>query len=125
MVTGVEGITLSSPSAKKLATFYTEKLGLKKSFEAVMGENLDLFVFEMKGCNLYIVDDPEVTGKSKDPNRIIFNLEVDDIESEVKRLEGQKVKQITELRHIEDWGYVSAFEDTDGNYIQLVQTKAK
>lgn len=123
MVTGIEGITLSSPSAKSLAKFYKEMLGLKQTFEAVMGENMDIFGFEMTGCNLYIVDDPEVKGKSKDPNRVIFNLEVGDIEKEVKKLKDQGVKQITELHHIEDWGYVSAFEDTDGNYIQLVQTK--
>lgn len=123
MITGIEGVTLSSPSAKNLANFYIEKLGLKKSFEGKMGEKQDIFAFEMSGCSLYIVDDLKVTGMSKDPNRVIFNLEVDDIEALVKMLKEGGVKQITELHHIEEYGLVSAFEDIDGNYFQLVQTK--
>ena len=123
MIRGMEGILIGSPSAKKLSDFYKNKVGLKLTFEAVMGENDEIYSFEMKGCNLYINDHSEVKGKNKNPQRLIFNLEVDNIEKEVKRLDKAHVKKIKDIYHIEEYGKVATFEDTDGNYFQLVQTR--
>lgn len=120
----IESITLFSENAKNLAVFYKEKVGLKSTSEAELGENgeTNLFAFEMSGTSLYIVDHSEVKGSNKEPSRIIFNLEVDDIEEDVKRLEQKEVKKIQDIYHIEDYGYIATFEDLDGNYFQLVKT---
>ena len=115
---------ISSPSAKKLASFYAKIVGLKQTFEGVMGEDMDIFGFEMKnGSDLYIQDNPAVKGKNKDGDRILFNIEVTKIEDEVKKLKKAKVKQLTPLHHVEGYGYVSAFADIDGNQFQLVQVR--
>ena len=53
----------------------------------------------------------------------MFNLEVDDIEKEVERLKKAMVKLIQDIYHIEDYGKIATFEDVDGNYFQLVQTR--
>ena len=76
MIKGVEGITIFSQSASKLAKFYQQKVGLKVTFEAVMGENdEELYIFEMKqGSILYIVDHSKVKGKNKTPERMIINF---------------------------------------------------
>lgn len=124
MIKGIESIMISSPSAKSLAAFYAKTVGLKQTFEGVMGENMDIFGFEMKsGSDLWIQDNPRTKGKSKDSWRITFNLEVVKIENEVKRLKKAKVKQVTKLHHVEGYGYVSMFQDIDGNLFQLVQVR--
>lgn len=87
------------------------------------GENLFGFEFE-GGPGLYIMDHSKVKGKQKDPERIIFNLEVSDIEEDVKKLDGAGVKKIQDTYHMQNYGYIATFEDPDGNYFQLVQIKA-
>lgn len=122
MIKGIESIMISSPSAKKLASFYAKTVGLKQTFEGVMGEDMDIFGFEMKiGSDLWIQDNPKVKGKSKESQRIMLNIEVNQIETEVKRLKKEKVKQILPLHHVEGYGQVCLFEDPDGNLFQLVQ----
>lgn len=124
IIKNIESITLFSENAKNLVDFYKEKVGLKSTSEAELGENgeTNLFAFEMSGTSLYIVDHSEVKGSNKEPSRIIFNLEVDDIEEDVKRLEQKEVKKIQDIYHVEDYGYIATFEDLDGNYFQLVKT---
>ena len=53
----------------------------------------------------------------------MFNLEVDDIEKEVKRLKHARAKLVQDIYHIEDYGKIATFEDVDGNYFQLVQVR--
>ena len=91
-----------------------------------MGENdEELYTFEMKqGSILYIVDHSKVKGKNKTPERMIINFEVGNIKEDVKKLEKAGVKKIQDIYHVEEYGYIATFEDIDGNYFQLVQTKS-
>lgn len=126
MILGMESLLVFSENAKRLAAFYKDKVGLKINFEGVMGEN-DEEVYELalgKGPNLYVMDHSKVKDKNKNPDRIIFNLEVDNIKKEVARLKRAKVKQVQETYHVEGYGWISTFADVDGNYFQLVQVKA-
>jgi len=126
MIKGLESLNLFTENAKKLAEFYKSKVGLKITFEGVMGENNEA-VYELKlgkGPNLYILDHTKVKGKNSQPDRIIFNLEVDEIKKEVKRLVKAGVKQTQDIYHVEGYGWISTFEDVDGNYFQLVQVRS-
>lgn len=125
MIKGIESILIGSENATKLAKFYRETLGLKQTGEFEMGDKGEMcYMFEKGNVSLAIMDHSEVKGKSKNPERIIINFEVDDIEKEVGRLKKTKVKQKQEIYHIEGYGYVSTFVDPDGNFFQLVQVKA-
>ncbi|MEX0616322.1 MAG: VOC family protein [Candidatus Woykebacteria bacterium] len=124
MIRSLESVVLFSENAQNLAKFYEGKVGLEVGEE---GEGEDgSKMFELKvgsGPSLYIMDHSEVTGKNQDPSRIIFNLEVDDIEKEAKRLDETGVKKTKDVYHMEGYGLISTFEDVDGNYFQLVQVK--
>ena len=129
MVQGLESVTLFSENATRLAQFYREKVGLEVELVGEMGEdgNDDDKVYEVKlgeGSGLYIVDHSEVKGKNKEPQRIIINLEVDKIEPEFERLKKEGVKVVQEVYHLQEYGLIATFEDSDGNYFQLVQVKA-
>jgi len=76
MIRGIEGILLFSEDAKKLAYFYKEKVGLKITFEAVMGETDDMYEFKMKnGSPLYVIHHSKVKGKVREiDNKLISAL---------------------------------------------------
>lgn len=124
MIKGVEAVTLFSANPQKLADFYKEKVGVKFTIEAELGEGEDLFGFDAKGfAGFYIVHHSKVKGTNKQPERCIINFEVDDMETEVKRLMKANVKLIQKTYHVENYGFIATFEDLDGNYFQLVKTR--
>ncbi len=128
MVKGIESITLFSENAKGLAEFYKDKVGLKMTLEAEVGErgeNLFGFEFGEDKPGFYIMDHSKVKGKQKEPERIIFNLEVTEIEADVKKLDEAGIKKIQDTYHMQNYGYIATFEDLDGNYFQLVQIRAE
>lgn len=124
MIRSFEGVLLSSENAKTLAEFYRDVVGLKikqefEGVDGVMGFEIDT----KSGSNLFINAHDKVKGKNKEPERLIINLEVDDIEKEANRLKEQKVKLIADIYHIEGYGLITTFEDIDGNYFQFVQIR--
>lgn len=123
MIKNFESIKIGSLNAAKLAKFYQQKVGLKQTWDAVMGEDMNVFGFGLKGIDLVLLDQPKLKGKSKEPGRISFNLEVDNIEKEFKRLKKAGVKVIEPIYHIEDYGYMATFADPEGNQFQLVKTR--
>jgi predicted enzyme related to lactoylglutathione lyase len=128
MIKNFEGLLLFSEDAKKLADFYGQTVGLSLQDEMVMGENDDeAFMFSTGnngGPTLTIMKHSEVKGANKMPERVIFNLEVDDIEKETKRLKDAGVKIIQDIYHIQDFGQIATFADPDNNYFQFVQNRA-
>lgn len=126
MIRGLESISIGSQSAKKLASFYKDKVGLKFGMVAEMGDKGDeLYELKVgKGPGIYIMDHSKVKGTSKNPDRILLNLEVDDIEKEVARMKKAKIKPVKETYHVEGYGWVATFKDVDGNLFQFVQVRA-
>jgi len=125
IIKGIEAVLLSSENARKLAKFYQDMVGLKLVAEMVIGENNEGgFTFEFnQGTSLYILDHSKIKGKSKEPPRVMVNLEVDKIEDEVERLKKAGVKVVQGTYHVEGYGFIATFEDLDGNYFQLVQVR--
>ncbi len=125
MIRGLEAVILSSENATALAEFYEKKVGLKVGEEMEIGDKGEKgYEFELSGGNLYILDHSDVKGKSKEPPRVMFNLEVDNIETEFERLKKEGVKVVAEVYHVEGYGLIATFEDIDGNYFQFVQVRA-
>lgn len=126
MIRGLEAVNLFTENAKRLASFYRDKVGLKITFEGAMGENNEE-IYELKvgkGPSLYVIDHSKVKGKNSNPDRIILNLEVDNIKKEVARLKKAGVKVVQDTYHVEGYGFIATLEDVDSNYFQFVQVKA-
>lgn len=124
MIRGLEAVLLSTESAKKLAKFYREVVGLKQGMVMELGnKGEEGYEFPLKGAGLYILDHSKIKGKNKQPERMMFNLEVSDIEKEVKRLKKAKVKPTQDIYHVEGYGLIATFADPDENYFQLVQVR--
>ena len=125
MIRALESILISSSNAKALAKFYKEVVGLKQSSEMEMGgKGEKAYEFELPGASVVVMDHSDIKGKNPQGARIMFNLEVDDIEKEFERVKKEDVKVVQEVYHIEGYGLIATFEDIDGNYFQLVQVRA-
>lgn len=108
---------------------WTEKISnLLKFYEMIFESKVHKLkstsaYFIYNNLRIYISEHSEVQGDSKDPNRMIINLETKDIEKEYKRLIGQGVRFIRKPE-IEKWGgKVATFEDPDKNRINLIEQK--
>jgi len=112
-------ILLFSENPKILVDFY--KKVLKKDVDWSGGE-----FSGMQAGNGHLVIGPhdKVHGKSQNPERMIINFEVGNIKEDVKRLQKAGIKKIQDIYHVEEYGYIATFEDIDGNYFQLAQTKS-
>lgn len=126
MIRSIVDVTLFTENTKKLANFYNKVVGLK-SEEFEMGDDEEtLYYYELKGgANLSIAHHSKVKGRNKNPERIIFNLEVSKIKDEVKRVKKAGAKLVHDVYHVEGYGYIATFEDVDGNYFQFVQIRAE
>tara|TARA_Y100001970_G_scaffold200496_1_gene243898 strand:- start:5440 stop:5793 length:354 start_codon:yes stop_codon:yes gene_type:complete len=79
--------------------------------------------FTYNDFRIYISEHSEIIGNSKDPNRMIINLETDDIQREYKRLKNLNIKFIRKPE-TENWGgKVATFEDPDKNRVNLIEQK--
>ncbi len=124
MIKALEAVLLSSENAANLAKFYQEVVGLKQSEEMEIGDKGEKgYEFDLKGAGLYIMDHSDIKGKNPQGARVMFNLEVDDIEKEVARLDKANVKKVQDIYHVEEYGLIATFEDPDGNYFQFVQIR--
>lgn len=125
MILGLEAVSISTSNAKKLAEFYKKTVGLKQQSVWENSENGEEgYQFTAGKNNIYIMDHSKIKGKAKDANRILLNIEVDDIEKEVKRLKKAKVKVVADIYHMEGYGLIATLKDPDGNYFQFVQVRA-
>lgn len=126
MIRALEAVILSTEDAKKLADFYKDKVGLEIGEEMEIGEKGEKgYDFKIgNGAGLYILDHSDIKGKNPHGARVMFNLEVDDIEKELDRLKKAEVKVVQETYHVEGYGLIATFEDPDGNYFQFVQVRA-
>ncbi len=124
MIRGLDTVTIASGDASALANFYQDKVGIKIKEEYEMGEGSSAFEMDQgEGSAFFINSHSEVSGKAKEPQRIMINFEVNDIDKAVEEVTGKGVKVVAEKYHIEGYGYIATFEDLDGNYFQLAQVR--
>lgn len=112
----LNSIILFSETPSLLVEFY--KKVLQKEIEWSGGEFVG---FKVGGGFLVIGPHEKVRGKNTNPERIIFNLETDDVKSEYERLVSSGVKSVqAPYQPTEDSQmWIATLEDTDGNYFQL------
>ena len=77
--------------------------------------------FEVGKVNFTIGEHSEVKGPSKEPQRIIINLETPDVKKEFERIKEAGAKVIKEpYKPSEEYDmWICTFADPDGNYFQL------
>lgn len=67
-----------------------------------------------------VADHSEIKGESKEPQRIILNLDTDEVKEEFERIKDLGAKVIKEPYAPGDGYWIATLADPDGNYFQLV-----
>ena len=99
-----------------LAAFY-EKV-LRKPADMVDQEN-GFWGWQVGGAYISVLDHSEMGGDAKDPGRVMFNFETQQVKEEferIKALGGAVIREPYEM----GGGWVATLADPDGNYFQLV-----
>ena len=107
-------IMVGSSQPKVLADFY-EKVFARPADYSDMG----WYGWRFGDFSLGIGEHSEVKGKAKEPQRLILNLETEQVKEEYARIKALGVKVVKELYEMEG-GWIATFADPDGNYFQLV-----
>lgn len=108
---------IGTADAKALAAFYEKVLEKKPD----MAEG-DWYGFSVGACFLSIGHHDQVKGKATNPERIIFNFETREVESEFKRIEAlgaTVIKAPYQMGEGDNVATIATLADPDGNYFQL------
>jgi predicted enzyme related to lactoylglutathione lyase len=113
----LNSLLLFSEAPKKLVDFYRKVLALEPKWQE------DEYTgFEVGACTLVIGPHSKVQGQSRNPERIMFNFETNDVQGDFKRMKGLGAKVIAEPYHPADDQdmRIATLADPDGNYFQLL-----
>ena len=85
----------------------------------------DFSAFQVGTGSIVIGPHEKVKGPNSNPERIMFNLETEDILGEFDRIKGLGTKVIADPYHPkeeenDEEGKIGTFEDPDGNFFQLM-----
>ena len=101
---------------EKMAKFYQEVIGKKPDMEEG-----GWYGWQVGNCFLTLGEHSEAKNKSKEPFRIIFNLETKDVQSEFDRI--SKIENVEVVKEPYSPGtgiLIATLADPDGNYLQLM-----
>jgi predicted enzyme related to lactoylglutathione lyase len=84
-----------------------------------LSEN-EMGAFEFGPVQLFIEEHSEISGPTKEPARVIMNLDVEDCRAIEQQLEGFGVTWIRKVEQM-PFGLIGTVADPDGNYVQIIQ----
>jgi lactoylglutathione lyase len=120
MLGQIAGVMIFTEDTARLMAFYRNTLGF--TIDEDRGKSVMFATPQPGGTQLAIESHSEVRGRSKEPNRIMINLRVDDCRKLHGELKGKGVEFIAEPCADPDGAYVVAtLRDPDGNTLQLVE----
>jgi predicted enzyme related to lactoylglutathione lyase len=110
-------IMIGSSDPKALAEFYAKVLGKEADWN-----DGSWYGFQIGSTHLTIGEHSEVKGKSKEPQRIILNLETKEVEKEFERIKKEGAEIIKDPYNLgeAEGMQIATFADPDGNYFQLM-----
>lgn len=113
----LSSILIGSSQPKVLAEFYEKVLDKKPD----MADG-DWAGWLIGNCFLSVGPHSEVTGSAKEPQRLIFNFETDEVKEEFDRMKKAGAIVVKEPYQMEEMGdsWIATFSDPDGNFFQLV-----
>jgi predicted enzyme related to lactoylglutathione lyase len=113
----LNSLLIFSEAPERLVDFYRRMLAREPKWQEGGFSG-----FEEGACALLIGPHSEVHGQSKNPERIMFNFDTNDVKGEFERMKGLGAKVIAEPYHMgDDQDFlIATLADPDGNYFQVV-----
>jgi predicted enzyme related to lactoylglutathione lyase len=111
MSASIGSLLIGSSNVEQMKDWYGKAFDVK---ENSMG------AFELGAVQLFIEAHSEVSGPTKEPARVLINLDVDDARGIEGRLTQQGVRWVRPVQQ-EAFGLIGTIADPDGNYVQIIQ----
>ncbi|MEX2267159.1 MAG: VOC family protein [Acidimicrobiia bacterium] len=111
MTPGIGSLLIGSSQADAMKDWYRKAFDIKEN---------DMGAFEFGAVQLFIEAHSEVSGATKEPARVIINLDVDDCRGLGQHLTGMGARFVREVEQ-EPFGLIGTLADPDGNYVQIIQ----
>ena len=112
----LNNLMIGTSDPKGMATFYEAVFGRP----ADLNENDQWFSWNTSDrMSLSIGPHSEVTGKAKEPQRFILNIETPEVQREFARIKKAGATVVKEPYEM-GGAWIATFADPDGNYFQLV-----
>jgi predicted enzyme related to lactoylglutathione lyase len=112
----LNSVMIGTKQLKNLAAFY-EKV-LQKPADIVDDKN-GFYGWKVGSYYMSLLDHSEMQGRTKDPGRVMFNFETNQVKEEFNRIKAIGAGVIREPYQMEG-GWIATLADPDGNYFQLI-----
>ncbi|MFW9923657.1 MAG: VOC family protein [Candidatus Thorarchaeota archaeon] len=123
MIEGIDVVFLHVKDQKMMVKWYSEKLGLKIKFQ-VLDNSWQEFSMENNSSTRFALDHVRSKPSNVERQSIIISFKVKNIFEVVAKLEELNVNFIGKEKIIDvGTSLVATFQDPEGNYLQLSQTK--
>lgn len=114
----LSGILIGSSDPERLVEFYKRVLGEPGWAEAPYTG------WMLGACTVMVGPHDQVQGANKEPGRVIWNLESDDVKGEFERIRAAGATVISEPYNPVEGNadrdvQIATFADPDGNYFQI------
>lgn len=110
----LSSVMIGTSQLDVLAEFYSKVF--ERPADMVEGDFYGWYLGEVM---LSVGAHSEVNGSAKEPARIMFNLETEDVKGEFERIKALGATVVKEAYGMES-AWIATFADPDGNYFQLM-----
>ena len=111
MAPPIGSLLVGSSNVATMKDWYKSAFGVSEN---------DMGAFDFGGVQLFIEEHSEVSGPTRDPARMIINLDVDDCRALEGHLQGLGVTWVRKVEQM-PFGLIGTVADPDGNYVQIIQ----
>jgi len=107
----IGSLLIGSSNVEAMKGWYRKAFGLNEN---------EMGAFDFGGVLLFVETHSEVSGPTKEPARVVINLNVDDCRGLESHLKSMKVKWVRNVEQM-PFGLIGTVADPDGNLIQIIQ----
>jgi predicted enzyme related to lactoylglutathione lyase len=112
----LNSVMIGTKQLNAMAAFYEKVLGEPPG---MVDEQNGFRGWQVGSTYFSLLDHSEMTGKTKDPGRVMINFETAQVKEEFERIKAAGATVIREPYEM-GGGWVATLADPDGNYFQLV-----
>jgi predicted enzyme related to lactoylglutathione lyase len=115
MAPPIGSLLVGSSNVDTMKDWYRRAFGVSEN---------DMGAFEFGPVQFFIEEHSEVSGPTKEPARVVINLDVDDcraLEAQLESLNATWVRKVEQM----PFGLIGTVADPDGNYVQIIQWGAQ
>lgn len=111
----LNSIMMGTMQPKVMITFYEKVFGKKPDMSEEKWAG-----WTVGNCFFGVGEHSEMIGKTKDPGRIMFNLETKEVKKEFTRIKAIKGAGVIKEPYEMQGAWIATIADPDGNFFQLM-----